>query len=182
MKSTKPGTGASRDEKAGNLALNYPMVMMASFSEAFAGLASGMAQAVVAGTEAVAQGLTDALSDGQGKTRKKVKVPSAADAGAEASKKTREAFDEMRTEMRQEFGKDKRSFQQFVRNPAFDEGIRIVEAYDFGIPKFTETLSDADLESYIVLLKKEDPKFGEMLQKLSHWQETVPPFKKGRTG
>lgn len=178
----KGSSGTTRDEKAGNLALNYPMIMMAAVGDVFADLASGMAEAVVAGTEAVAQGLADTLSDAPEAKREKIKVAPAGDAGAQASKKARQAFDEIRTEMREEFGKNKRSFKQFIKNPAFDEGIKIVEGYDFGIPRLTENLSDGDLESYVVLLKKGDPQFGEMLQKLSQWQETVPKFKGGAEG
>lgn len=99
--------------------------MIAVVGEAFADLASGMSEAVVAGTAAVAQGLSDALSNTlEAGPDIKAEVGSTVGAGAETSKKARQAFEDMRTEMREEFGKNKRSFRQFIKNPAFDEGIR----------------------------------------------------------
>jgi succinate dehydrogenase flavin-adding protein (antitoxin of CptAB toxin-antitoxin module) len=52
--------------------------------------------------------------------------------------------------------------------------VKIVESFDFKLPRLTEQLSDDDLSKYMALLSNKDAKFAKMLQKLAVWQEKVP--------
>ena len=45
--------------------------------------------------------------------------------------------------------------------------MKIVDAYEFKLPKLTEELDEASLTAYLQLLLDENPKFNEMFKKLT---------------
>jgi hypothetical protein len=65
-------------------------------------------------------------------------------------------------------------FKQYISSPAFDRGIEIVEAYDFGRPRLTEKLSDEALASYVFLVQSGNTEIGRMFKELAEWQSGLP--------
>jgi len=56
-------------------------------------------------------------------------------------------------------------------------GPKIIEKYDFPLPKPTEQLDDTSLAQYIVLLVNEYPQFTTMFQELTQWMNSLPNLK-----
>ena len=56
----------------------------------------------------------------------------------------------------------------------FDTGPKIIEKYDFKLPKLTEELDDATLAQYTQLLTSGDPNFTEMFKELTTWLNSLP--------
>lgn len=150
----KKRAGATREEKLKNLMTNHSMVFVGMFDEAFSDIAESMTAAMERGGAGTA--------GGRGGAAPKIKSQIAL------------AFSEIREEMDLRWPQNDAVFKRYVSGPAFDEGIRIVESYDFGRPKLTEKLSDEVLASYIFLAKGGDKKLGSMLKELSEWQARVP--------
>jgi hypothetical protein len=176
------GNGLTRDEKATNLVMNYSTILVFAFEDAFANLASAMSEALVKGTAA----MSEALGEGLGGTKDGPKPGKKATEGLAGrvktgtSKQVREAFSEMREKARGEIRLDDESLKELIRAPAFDRGIEIVRRYEFGLPKLTERLGDADFAAYVALYKKSDPQFTKMSAELSEWRESLPNPKKTR--
>ncbi len=169
----------TRDEKVENLVLNYPMIQMSLLEGAFANLASKMGEALVQGSSAMAEALAEGMSgtaDNVETQKAKVKKPDVK-IGPQISSEVKKMFADMRHQWAG-FSMNDESFRKFIEDPAFDEGVKIVEKYDFGLPRLTERLTDDGLASYLNLLGKEDPEFSKMFRELSVWQEKAPKLQR----
>jgi hypothetical protein len=161
--------GLTRDEKVENLLVNFSMIMMGMFEGVFAALAAGMADSLTKTAEA----LTEAMDSGKGATHlDKTNVS----AGAEVNSKVKDVFAGLRKEVAEGFSNKDAKFQAFIKDSAFDEGIRVVERHRLKVPSLTERLSDADLAEYVNLIQAEDPEVAKMMQELGEWQKTAPRF------
>ena len=60
----------------------------------------------------------------------------------------------------------KQDIEPQLSDPRFDDVLKIVDAYDFKMPKLTEELDKETHAAYLQLLINEDPKFNEMYTKL----------------
>jgi hypothetical protein len=161
--------GQTRDEKVENLLMNFSMIMMGMFEGVFAALAAGMADALTKTADA----LTEAIDSGKGATHvERAKMGP----GPEVNSKVREVFAGLRKEVAEGFSNKDAKFQAFIKNPAFDEGIKIVERHRLKVPSLTDHLSDSDLAEYVNLIQSEDPEVAKMMQELGEWQQTTPRF------
>ena len=61
-----------------------------------------------------------------------------------------------------------------LSDSAFDNGSKIIEKYDFDLPKLTEELDDSTLAQYTQLLVSEDSTFSKMFKELVNWMNTLP--------
>lgn len=148
------------------------MIMMGIFEGVFAALAAGMATAM----SATADALTEAFDDGKGSAGKKKADSPIAE--SEVNEKVREVFSGLRKEALEGFSNKDQSFMRFIKHPAFDDGIRIVESHSLKLPMLTETLSDSDLAAYVTLIQSEDPEVASLMKELGEWQRTTPKFNK----
>jgi len=164
------GRESTRDEKVENLITNFSMIMMGMFEGVFATMASGLASAMTKAAET----LTDSL-DGGGAPRRRTRA-SSIEAEAEAAARMKTVFSDLRKEVAEGFSNKDESFRTFIRNPAFDAGIRIVERHRLQLPPLTEPLSDSDLTRYVALIQNGDPEMARMMQELGEWQKTTPRF------
>jgi hypothetical protein len=149
-----------RDEKVENLVTNFSMIMMGMFEGAFTAMAAGLAEVMSGAAEAIS-GSPSAISKSD---------------RAEMDAKLRDVFTGLRKEVSEGFAHKNEKFLAFIKDPAFDEGVRIVESHDLGIPKLTERLTDGDLARYVALIQKEDPRLTKMMAELGEWQKTTPRF------
>jgi hypothetical protein len=61
-------------------------------------------------------------------------------------------------------------------NHTFDNGPKIIEKYDFQLPKLTEELDDNTILHYAKLLASEDSIFVELFKELTGWLNSLPKF------
>lgn len=161
---------SSRDKKVENLLFNFSMIMLGMFEGAFAAMAEGMATAL----SKTAEALTGAL-DAPGK-------PSSQPRGetdlTEVNAKVREAFSGLRKEVAEGFSEGAKPFKEFIKDPAFDEGVRIVEGHRLKLPPLTASLTDSELAGYVELIQGGDPEMAKMMSELAEWQKKTPRFER----
>lgn len=68
----------------------------------------------------------------------------------------------------------RQEFESLLSDPAFDVGPRIIEKYDFKLPKLTEEIDDNALSQYSQLLLSEDVGFAKMFKELAEWIGSLP--------
>ncbi len=161
----------TRDEKVENLVTNFTMIMMGIFEGAFTAMASTMTTALTKAADA----LTEALDQGGGPPSKKPKAkPTKPEVDVDA--KMKEVFASLRKEVADGFSHKDEKFKRFIKDPAFDTGVKIVERHRFKLPRLTERLSDAELAGYVTLIQNGDAEVSKMMQELGDWQKTTPKF------
>lgn len=167
----------TREEKLENIIVNYSMIFMGVFEEAFSMFAEKMTEAM----GDLAGGLAEALApsssgSSSGEDRQPLKVP------PEIGEGIRHVFSEIREEVESQLPKDSSGFKEYVSSPVFDKGIEIVERYDFHRPNLTQRLSDEALASYVFLLQSGDKELELMFKELSEWQKGLPKSPWGTGG
>jgi hypothetical protein len=165
-----PKDQPTRDEKVENLVTNFSMIMMGMFEGVFAALAAGMATAL----SKTADALTEALDSPDGNTPPR--KPAAPDVDKEVKTKVKEVFSGLRKEVAEGFSNKDNRFKEFIKDPAFDDGIRIVESHRLKLPSLTEPLTDSELAGYVDLIQKGDPEISKLMQELGEWQKSTPRF------
>ena len=172
--SDNSGTMMTRDQKVENLLFNYSMILMATFEEAFASLASTMTEALAKTGAVMTEALTSSFGgsgEGEMDNGPSMKLD---DLGPRASEKVKDAFADIRSQASADFSSKDESIKKIMRDPAADEAVTIVESFDFKLPRLTERLSDDDMTKYMALLKNEDRQLMKMLQQLAVWQQKLP--------
>ena len=157
-----------RETRIINVMVNTTVVMMSSLMGAFS-------EVMVEATSAMAEGMTEAF------------------AGKEESKKTKKAVDEklpvvdekmkqmvseLKKQMYTQLQQKKKEITPLLSDPVFDAGPKIVEEYDFNLPKLTEELDDQTLAQYTQMGATGNPRFLEMFRQLTEWLNTLPINKK----
>jgi hypothetical protein len=148
----------AREERLENLLTNHSMVYMGIFEEALTVLA-------------------DRIADERTASRRPRTTPSdkAEDEVApELRAQISQIFSGIREESSSQRPPDPRAFKRYASGPAFDKGLKIVEKYDFGLPKLTESLSDDVLASYVFLLMSGDRELGRMFKEVAEWKAGLP--------
>jgi hypothetical protein len=74
------------------------------------------------------------------------------------------------TQMKQK----KQMLEQMLSNPTFKVGPKIIEKYDYNLPKLTQELDDTVLSQYSQLLVSEDVRFVKMFKELTEWINSLP--------
>ncbi len=161
----------TRDEKVENLVTNFSMIMMGIFEGAFTAMATTMTTALTKAADA----LTEAMDQGGGSPAKKPKAERAK-VDVDVGSKMKEVFAGLRKEVSAGFSNKGEKFKRFIKDPAFDAGVLIVERHQFKLPRLTERLTDAELAGYVDLIQNGDPEVSKMMQELGNWQKTTPSF------
>jgi hypothetical protein len=86
----------------------------------------------------------------------------------------RSMVSDMRKDLYAQVGEKRKEIEPLLSDPVFDLGPKIVDRYEFGLPKLTEELDDASLVQYTRLLVDEDPNFSRMFQELTDWINSLP--------
>ena len=68
----------------------------------------------------------------------------------------------------------RKEIEPVLSDAAFDLGPKIIDGYDFKLPKLTEELDDSSLAQYSLLLVGDDPGFAEMFKELTNWMSSLP--------
>ncbi|MDD1768316.1 MAG: DUF2299 family protein [Methanomassiliicoccales archaeon] len=94
----------------------------------------------------------------------------------EAYEKVKAMISDVRGDIYAQLGQKRKEIEPLISDPVFDLGPKIVDSYDFGLPKLIEELDDDTLARYTQLLIGEDPSFTEMFKELANWMNTLPKF------
>ena len=154
----KPRPVPPREGRLQNLLLNHSMIYMGMFEEALTTLAERMVEAPSGSRRPP----TPASKEAKGEVPPEVRAMLS------------EAFSGIREEASSGLRPDARAFKRYVSGPAFDKGLEIVEKYDFGRPKLTESLTDEVLASYVFLLLSGDKELGRMFKEIAEWKAGLP--------
>lgn len=153
-----------REAKILNAMANTSVLLMSTMMGAFTNL-------VVDATSAMASGMAEAMGgkEAQDKVSQEMKQ-----GAPEVNEKIKAMISDIRKDIYAQMREKRREFKSLLSDPAFDAGPRIVEKYDFKLPKLTEELDDDALSKYSQLLLSEDAGFAEMFKDLAEWIGTLP--------
>lgn len=157
--------GQDRQTKILNIMMNTSLLMISLFTEAFSDVFSKMAT-----------GMVNAVTTSLGVPEENTKDMSEKmdSMKTELPKQLIEQIVTMKADINKQLASKKEEIQKIIGDPKFDEGITIVENYDFGLPKLYQDLDEISLFKYIALLKTNDPQFSKMFQELMEWMKNVP--------
>ena len=155
---------SDRETKILNAMANTSILLMSTMMGAFTNL-------IVDATSAMASGMAEAMGGKEAKEKVsqeiKQNVP-------EVNEKIKAVISDIRKDIYIQMREKRQEFESLLSNPAFDVGPRIIEKYDFKLPKLTEELDDNSLSQYSQLLINEDLDFGKMFKELAEWIGSLP--------
>ena len=128
-------------------------------------------QVIVNATGAMASGLAGAM--GGEEAGEKVteefnqKLP-------EVDAKMKILISDIRKDLYAQMGQKKKEIEPLLSDPVFEVGPKIIEKYDFKLPKLTRELDDNALAQYSQLLVSEDSRFAKMFRELTEWLNSLP--------
>jgi hypothetical protein len=145
-----------RNKKIMNLIANTNIILLSTLEDladllmtSMGAVASGMAGAI--GGEDAVKEVDEEL---------KQKLP-------EVHEKLKAVVSVVRQDVYLQIKQKRQDIEPLLSDPRFDDVLKIVDAYDFKLPKLTEELDDETHAAYLQLLISEDPKFNEMFKKLT---------------
>jgi uncharacterized membrane protein len=154
----------NRERKIMNTLLNTSVILMGT-------LMGGFSELMVNATGEMASGMAEVFSgeEAGNEIRREVKqkLP-------EVTKEMRAMMSDMRKDIYAQMEQKQKEISPFLADPVFDEGLRKVDSYDFGIPKLSMELDDDTLAQYTYLLVSEDATFAEFFQGLTDWMNSLP--------
>ena len=143
-----------RNKKIMNLIANTNIILLSTLED--------LADLMMDSMGAVAAGIAKAI-DGEAVTD----VYEVEQDPPVVNEKVKAVVSEVRQDVYRQMEDKKGSIEQFLPDPRFDDALKIVDAYEFKLPKLTEELDEATLTAYLQLLITENPKFNEMFKKLT---------------
>ena len=155
---------SQRKDKIMYSIVNTSVLLMSTTMGAFT-------QIMVNATGALASGMTEAFDekDAAKKVEDEInqKLP-------EAEEKMNSIISGIRKDIYSQLADQKREIEPLLSDPIFENGPKIIEKYDFNLPKLTQELSDETLAQYSQLLIKEDEDFSKMFKELMEWISSLP--------
>jgi hypothetical protein len=92
----------------------------------------------------------------------------------EVDEKMKTMISDMRKDIYFQMRQKKQEIEPLLSDPIFGVGPKIIEKYDFKLPKLTKELDDNTLAQYAQLLISEDIQFTEMFKELTEWINSLP--------
>jgi len=143
---------------------NTSIILMSTMMDAFT-------QVMVNTTAAMASGIAGAMGgkEAEAKVNEEVKqeLP-------EVDEKMKAMLSDMKKEIYAQMEQKRKEMESLLFDPVFEVGPKIIEKYDFKLPKLTQELDDNTLAKYSQLLVSEDPCFAEMFKALAEWMNSLP--------
>lgn len=155
-----------RTQKVMNAIINTSIILMSM-------LMDGFTQAMMETTGAMASEMAGAMG-GEG-AREEIDMEFHQNL-PEVDEKMKAMISDVRKDVYDQLEQKRQEIEPFLADKAFDLGPKIVDGYDFRLPKWTEELDDSTLMQYARLLVDEDPLFCEMFNELTNWMNTLPKF------
>ena len=153
-----------REDRIMNCIVNTSVLLMSTMMGAFT-------QVMVTATGAMASGMAQAMggkeAGDQVKQEINQKLP-------EVDEKMKTMISDIRKDIYSQLEQKKLEFEPLLSDPTFDTGPKIIEKYDFKLPKLTQKLDDNTLTKYSQLLISENAQFLEMFKELNQWMSSLP--------
>jgi hypothetical protein len=155
---------SDRETKILNAMANTSVLLMSTMMGAFTTL-------MVDATSAMASGMAEAMGgkEAQNKVSQEIKQEA-----PEVNEKVKAMISDIRKDIYAQMKEKRLEFKSLLSDPAFDVGPRIIEKYDFKLPKLTEELDDKALSQYSQLLLSEDAGFAKLFKELAEWIGSLP--------
>jgi hypothetical protein len=153
-----------REDKIINSMVNTTVILMSTMMGAFT-------QVIVNATGAMASGMAQAMGgiEAQDKVNQEIKqkLP-------EVDEKMKAMISDLRKDVYFQMEHKKRELEPLLSDPVFEVGPKIIEKYDFKLPKLTQKLDDNTLAQYSQLLVGQDLRFAKMFKELTKWINSLP--------
>lgn len=159
-------SNTDRAQRIMNVMINTSMILMST-------LMDGFTQAMMETTGAMASEMARAM--GGEEAREEIDMEFHQNL-PEVDEKMKAMISDVRNDVYDQFTLKRGEIEPFLTDKAFDLGPKIIDGYDFQLPKLTEELDDSALMQYARLLVDEDPHFCEMFNELTNWMNTLPKF------
>jgi hypothetical protein len=143
---------------------NTSVILMSLMMGAFSQIAVTM-------TGAMASGMAEAMG---GKEAGEEVTQEFKQKSPEVDDKIKATISDIRKDIYAQMKQKSQGLQQFLSNPTFEEGPKIINKYIFNLPKLTEELDNNALAKYSQLLIKEDEQFAKMFKELTEWLSSLP--------
>ncbi len=153
-----------RETKILNAMANTSVLLMSTMMGAFTNL-------VVDATSAMASGMAEVMGGKETQDEVSQEIKQRA---PEVNEKIKAMISDIRKDIYAQMREKKLEFKSLLSDPAFDAGPRIIENYDFKLPKLTEELDDNALSQYSQLLLSQDASFAKMFKDLAEWIGSLP--------
>jgi len=92
----------------------------------------------------------------------------------EIDEKMKAGISDLRKEIYAQMNQKRQELELVFSDPAFEVGPKIIEKYNFNLPKLTQKLDDDVLSQYSKLLVSEDVRFAKMFKELTEWISSLP--------
>lgn len=155
---------SNRTQKVMNAMTNMSIILMST-------LMGGLTQAMMETMGSMASEMAGAMA---GEEQKEEVNNEFKQKRPEVDEKMKEMISDVRKDVYAQLEQKREEIEPYLSDAAFDLGPKIIDGYDFGLPKLTEELDDGSLVKYSQLLVGEDPKFTEMFEKLTNWMNNLP--------
>lgn len=155
--------GTERETRILNSIINTTVILTSVMIGSFAGAMTNAAGAMAAG---MAGALGGEKAEAEINTELKQKQP-------EIDNKMSTIVAEIRRDLYAQREQKQKEIKNQISDPRFDLGPKIIEKYDFPLPKLTEELNDQALAHYTKLLVTGDPAFAEMFKELADWMGSL---------
>jgi hypothetical protein len=153
-----------RKDKIMNSIVNTTVLLMGTTMGAFT-------QIMVNATGALASGMTEAFGENVAveKVNSEInqKLP-------EVEEKMNSIISGIRKDIYSQLALQKQEIESLLSDPIFEIGPKIIEKYDFKLPRLTQKLSDNTLAQYSQMLVNEDKNFVTMFKELMEWISSLP--------
>ena len=88
--------------------------------------------------------------------------------------KMKAGISDLRKEIYSQITQKRQDLKLVFSDPVFEVGPKIIEKYDFNLPKLTQKLDDDVLSQYSKLIVSEDVRFAKMFKELTEWISSLP--------
>jgi len=154
----------NREDRIMNSMVNVSVILMSTMMGAFTqvlsnaagSMASGMAEAI--GGKEVGDKIDREIEKS---------LP-------EVDEKMKAMISDIRKDIYSQMKQKKQEIEPLLSDPAFEIGPKIIEKYDFKLPKLTQELDDNTLAQYSQLLVNENVLFAKMFKELTEWINSLP--------
>jgi hypothetical protein len=171
--STKNQSLKIRDSKIGSETVLQDKIMyaMANTSVILMSTMMGAFTQVIGSTMgAMASGMAQAMGgEASNKVDQEIKQGQ-----PEFNAKMKSVISDLKKDIYTQMKQKKQMLEQMLSNPTFKVGPKIIEKYDYNLPKLTQELDDTVLSQYSQLLVSEDVRFVKMFKELTEWINSLP--------
>ena len=143
---------------------NTSVLLMSAMMGAFT-------QVVVNATGAMASGMAEAMGGKEAGDKVNQEINQGR---PEVDEKMKAMISDIRKDLYSQMKQKSKELEPLLSDPTFEVGPKIIEKYEFNLPKLTQELNDTALVKYSQLLMSEDKQFVKMFKELTEWLSSLP--------